>query len=316
MARIPDPEQLRDAMWQPMSDDRRAEQQADLLAAVERAAAARPVVRSRRRWTVVAVAAALLALPAGMAFAAEGSLPGDALYPVKRVTETMRSWIDDDIVAQHRVDELEGLLAAGASTDRITDQIDRARIEVDRLDGDTDLGDRLEVAIRDSRDDVRAGTTTSLPSDRPAGTSTTIRQTDSPPTTIAQSTTTTTQKTDGSTTTITDATTTTVRDRHLIRVRGIVTAGPTCPVERDPPDPDCEDRPVAGAILVITDEAGREIGTVESDAEGRFSIRLEPGDYVLEPQPYDGLMGTAPPQEFAVTAEPVELFVGYDTGIR
>ena len=39
-------------------------------------------------------------------------------------------------------------------------------------------------------------------------------------------------------------------------VQGKATAGPTCPVERNPPDPQCAERPVAGAVLVFTNAAG------------------------------------------------------------
>jgi len=101
-------------------------------------------------------------------------------------------------------------------------------------------------------------------------------------------------------------------------VAGLVTAGPTCPVVTDPPDPSCADRPVEGAVLVVTTPAGVEVARTTSDAEGRFELSLAPGTYRLEPQPVEGLMGTAAPIEFSV--EPgtpaVYLLVGYDTGIR
>jgi len=101
-------------------------------------------------------------------------------------------------------------------------------------------------------------------------------------------------------------------------VRGSVVAGPTCPVVTDPPDPDCADRPVAGAVLVITDLADVEIARVTSGADGEFSVDLPSGAYRLVPQSVDGLMGTAAPIEFGVEAEgpPTELLVIYDTGIR
>ena len=101
-------------------------------------------------------------------------------------------------------------------------------------------------------------------------------------------------------------------------VRGSVSAGPTCPVVTDPPDPDCADRPVVGAVLVITDPDDVEIARVTSGANGEFSVDLPSGAYRLVPQPVDGLMGTAAPIEFGVEAEspPTELLVSYDTGIR
>jgi hypothetical protein len=101
-------------------------------------------------------------------------------------------------------------------------------------------------------------------------------------------------------------------------VSGTVTAGPTCPVVTDPPDPACADRPVAGAVLVVTDLAGVEVGRMTSDGDGSFALSLAPGAYRIEPQPVDGLMGTAAPVEFFVVfgEPPTEVAIGYDTGIR
>jgi hypothetical protein len=101
-------------------------------------------------------------------------------------------------------------------------------------------------------------------------------------------------------------------------VRGIVTAGPTCPVERDPPDPACAERAVAGAILVFTDPTGAEVTRATSDAEGAFSVELAPGAYLLTPQPVEGLMGTPAAIDVQVEAgQPMtEVQVSYDTGIR
>jgi hypothetical protein len=85
-----------------------------------------------------------------------------------------------------------------------------------------------------------------------------------------------------------------------------------------PPDPACADRPVAGAVLVVTDAGGTEVGRATSDANGEFAIPLPPGSYLLTPQPVVGLMGTARPIQFTVTAggSPANLDVTYDTGIR
>jgi hypothetical protein len=101
-------------------------------------------------------------------------------------------------------------------------------------------------------------------------------------------------------------------------VTGLVSAGPTCPVVTDPPDPSCADRPVDGAVLVVTTLDGVEVARTTSDAEGRFNLSLAPGTYRLEPQPVEGLMGTAAPIEFTVQldAPSAELLVSYDTGIR
>jgi len=102
-------------------------------------------------------------------------------------------------------------------------------------------------------------------------------------------------------------------------VVGLVTAGPVCPVERDPPDPACAPRAVEGAVLVVTDSTGREVARVRSTAAGRYEIRLQPGAYEMTPQPVEGLMGTPGPIPLRVTGPsevPQRVDVGYDTGIR
>jgi hypothetical protein len=101
-------------------------------------------------------------------------------------------------------------------------------------------------------------------------------------------------------------------------VRGTVSAGPVCPVERDPPDPGCAPRPVAGAVLVVTNAAGTEVARTTSAEDGTFSIELGTGAYRLAAQPFAGLMGTPEPMDFEVEAggPMTELQVSYDTGIR
>lgn len=101
-------------------------------------------------------------------------------------------------------------------------------------------------------------------------------------------------------------------------VRGTVTAGPVCPVETNPPDPACADRPVAGAVLVFSDASGAEVARVTSAADGTFALELAAGAYRLTAQPKEGLMGTPAPIDVGVEAgQPMtELTVSYDTGIR
>lgn len=295
-----------------------------------------PRLGVRRRLSVGLVAAALIVLPTGIALAAEGSLPGDALYPVKRVTESIRSLLDDDVVAEHRIEELEQLMASDAPAEVIADQVDRATREVDRLGSGHRLGPRLDVATAvvaadpvDTRppeaDPPTAGDPGPAdpvdpvdpidgePVDKPAVTTGTIATIDDAPTstTIAPA-------RPATTTTVVDRTTTTTAPPDVSRQRvfGYVHAGPTCPVERFPPDPDCADRPVAGAVLVFFDQDDVEVARVESNRAGRFETQLPDGGYLLRPQPHDGLLGTAPAQEFKVAGEPVELDVAYDTGIR
>jgi hypothetical protein len=103
-----------------------------------------------------------------------------------------------------------------------------------------------------------------------------------------------------------------------LAIPGIATAGPTCPVQRYPPDPSCEPRPVAGALMVVNDQTGGEVTRATTGPDGTFTVSLAAGSYVLVPQPVEGLMRTAQPIAFLVEdgkAEP-PLEVAYDTGIR
>ena len=101
-------------------------------------------------------------------------------------------------------------------------------------------------------------------------------------------------------------------------VRGVVVAGPTCPVETVPPQSGCEGRLVEGAVLIFMDSAGVEAARATSSADGTFDVALSPGEYRVVPQPVEGLMGTAAESTFSVElGEPEpELTIAYDTGIR
>jgi hypothetical protein len=100
-------------------------------------------------------------------------------------------------------------------------------------------------------------------------------------------------------------------------IGGVVTAGPVCPVEKNPPDPACAPRPVDGAILSVRDAAGTEVARVTTAADGTYFAGLPGGVYVVTPQPAKGLLGTPGPQSVTVAdGATVTLDLSYDTGIR
>jgi hypothetical protein len=101
-------------------------------------------------------------------------------------------------------------------------------------------------------------------------------------------------------------------------IAGRVLAGPTCPVERIPPDPACAPRGLVGAVIVITDAHGVEVARVTSTADATYAAGLPPGDYILKPQPFRGLMGTAREQAVEVVdgSPGPTVDLTYDTGIR
>ena len=99
-------------------------------------------------------------------------------------------------------------------------------------------------------------------------------------------------------------------------VTGLAHAGPTCPVVQ-PGQAGCEDRPVAGAVLIVQAADGSKVGQVVTRADGRFQLTLPAGRYTLVPQPVQGLMGTGRPVPFEVQdGRPTTVDVSYDTGIR
>ena len=94
-------------------------------------------------------------------------------------------------------------------------------------------------------------------------------------------------------------------------------AGPVCPVERVPPDPDCAPRPVAGATVLVLDGQGKTVATVVLDDKGLASVPLAAGSYVVQAQPANGLMGTPEAQNVSVVAGAMTpVLLAYDTGIR
>jgi hypothetical protein len=64
-------------------------------------------------------------------------------------------------------------------------------------------------------------------------------------------------------------------------IRGTVLLGPTCPVQRMPPDPGCADKPYATDISVYRTGSSEVFATTQSDASGMFEFSLPPGNYTL-----------------------------------
>jgi hypothetical protein len=94
-------------------------------------------------------------------------------------------------------------------------------------------------------------------------------------------------------------------------------AGPTCPVERVPPDPACAPFPVAGAEVVVRDATGREVTRLLTNADGHAHTSLPTGTYVFAPGAVEGLLGTPAPVAGSVLGPGgVRLTLDYDTGIR
>jgi hypothetical protein len=102
-------------------------------------------------------------------------------------------------------------------------------------------------------------------------------------------------------------------------IRGRVVAGPTCPVERIPPDPKCAPRAVAARVRVYRLSTQRTVARVVTGADGRFQVRLRPGRYAVSARPASG--GPLPrcPQDIRATVRAgryTHVAVACDSGIR
>ncbi len=65
-------------------------------------------------------------------------------------------------------------------------------------------------------------------------------------------------------------------------ITGFVLLGPTCPVERIPPVPGCSDRPFQTDLTVTTPDGITVVQAFSSDVNGKFSVALQPGEYVIQ----------------------------------
>lgn len=99
-------------------------------------------------------------------------------------------------------------------------------------------------------------------------------------------------------------------------IEGTVLLSPVCPVEHNPPLPQCAPRPYQATITVKTADGKEEVTHFTSASDGRFKITLEPGKYLLVPvngKPYP----RGAPQNVSVRAGKfTTVTVMYDTGMR
>lgn len=99
-------------------------------------------------------------------------------------------------------------------------------------------------------------------------------------------------------------------------IQGSINLGPTCPVQRVPPDPNCNDKPYQATIIVKTADGKKQITSFTSAADGSFKVNLNPGSYLLVPQNAQ-VYPRAGSQTVTVTAKQyTQVNIAYDTGIR
>ena len=63
------------------------------------------------------------------------------------------------------------------------------------------------------------------------------------------------------------------------RVSGRILLSPTCPVVKDPPDPECADKPIFGEFIVQNAMGNVEFARFGTQRDGSFSVSLPAGEY-------------------------------------
>ena len=62
-------------------------------------------------------------------------------------------------------------------------------------------------------------------------------------------------------------------------IHGNAFIGPSCPVEKDPPEPGCEDKPYQAHFAIVASD--RVVKEFDTDEAGTYRIPLPPGDYEI-----------------------------------
>ncbi len=99
-------------------------------------------------------------------------------------------------------------------------------------------------------------------------------------------------------------------------VRGTVMLGPTCPVMRDPPDPECADKGYATTIVVRRAGSSTIVASGKSDATGVFTLSLPPGSYTITAGGGTVFPSCSPIDAVVPTVGYITADISCDTGIR
>jgi Carboxypeptidase regulatory-like domain len=97
-------------------------------------------------------------------------------------------------------------------------------------------------------------------------------------------------------------------------IRGVVLAGPQCPVETA--ESPCPDQPVPSVRVEILRD-GETVGEATTDRDGRFTVTLDPGTYEVRAAPgQQGFMSSKPVGAVVTEGAFTDITVAVDTGIR
>ena len=104
-------------------------------------------------------------------------------------------------------------------------------------------------------------------------------------------------------------------------LEGVISIGPICPVETDPPGPGClptAETYKAYPVSIWTSNGRRKIAQLNPALDGSYKTELEPGNYLVKLGTVSkGIGNSNLPAEVTITSqEKTVLNIDIDTGIR
>jgi hypothetical protein len=104
-------------------------------------------------------------------------------------------------------------------------------------------------------------------------------------------------------------------------LEGIISVGPLCPVEKDPPDPDCLptlETYKAYPVSIWTSNGERKITQVNPALDGSYKVALNPGNYLVILENGQNRIGSSNlPEEVEISSQTETILnINIDTGIR
>ncbi|MFH0978459.1 MAG: hypothetical protein V1837_04115 [Candidatus Woesearchaeota archaeon] len=100
-------------------------------------------------------------------------------------------------------------------------------------------------------------------------------------------------------------------------IQGKVSIGPLCPVERNPPDPNCQ--PTLETFRnwpIGVYSENTKVGDIMPDSSGTYTLDLNPGVYTVKLELNQGIGRNLPMEIVVKSGETTSLDVNIDTGIR
>jgi len=104
-------------------------------------------------------------------------------------------------------------------------------------------------------------------------------------------------------------------------LEGVISIGPICPVEKDPPDPGClptYETYKAYPVTIWTSNGRRKIAQINPALDGSYKIELNPGHYLVVLENDKNSIGSSNlPAEVVIRSQAETILnVDIDTGIR